>query len=50
MRDENTGACLVSKGRFYAEKGASLTIKATVKEHGEYNNEKQTIVQRVAVQ
>jgi hypothetical protein len=42
------GHALVSKGRFHAEKGEMLTIKATVKEHGEFRGEAQTIVQRVA--
>lgn len=49
MRDE-TGNVLVSKGTsFFAEKGDKLTFKATVKEHGERNGEKQTIVQRIVV-
>jgi len=48
MRDE-AGNCVVSKGRFHAERGESFTIKATVKEHSEYRDQRQTIVQRVAV-
>lgn len=48
MRDR-TGNAIVAKGRFSAEKGETLTIKATVKEHSTYKDERQTIVQRVAV-
>jgi hypothetical protein len=48
MRDE-AGNALVAMGRFNAVKGDTLTIKATVKEHGEWNGEKQTKLQRVAV-
>ena len=47
MRD-HAGHCIVSKGSFHAERGEELTIKATVKEHGEFRGELQTIVQRVA--
>lgn len=48
MRDA-AGNAIVSKGRFTAEKGEQLTIKATVKEHALYKDERQTVVQRVAV-
>lgn len=48
MRDEH-GNALVTKGRFHAEKGEILKIKGTVKEHSEFRNEKQTVLQRVAV-
>ena len=41
------GKTIVSKGRFYAEKGSKLTIKATVKEHSIYKDERQTLVQRI---
>lgn len=48
MSDEN-GNTLVSKSAsFYAEKGEAFKIKATVKEHNEYQGEKQTLVQRIA--
>jgi hypothetical protein len=47
MRDAD-GNCLVSKGRFSGERGERLTIKFTVKEHGEFRGELQTTVQRVA--
>lgn len=43
------GCCLLSKGRFCAEVGEKLKIKATVKEHGEYKGQAQTVVQRVAI-
>lgn len=45
------GACLVCfSSSFSPEVGEELTIKATVKEHSEYQGQAQTIVQRVAVQ
>lgn len=47
MRDA-AGNAIVSKGRFYADKGERLTIKATVKEHSIYKDERQTIVQRIS--
>jgi len=46
MRDD-AGNAIVAKGNFYAEKGSKLTIKATVKEHSTYRDERQTIVQRI---
>jgi hypothetical protein len=46
MRDA-AGNAIVSKGRFTAEEGQHLTIKATVKEHSVYKDERQTVVQRV---
>lgn len=49
MRDE-AGNAIVSKGAFSAERGDELTIKATVKAHDEFRDEKQTVVQRVKVQ
>jgi hypothetical protein len=50
MRDAQ-GNMLVSKSpRFCREKGSRLTIKATVKAHSEYQGERQTLVERVAVQ
>lgn len=48
MRDA-AGNALVSKGKFWAEKGEAFTIKGTVKAHGEYKGEKQTTLQRVTV-
>ena len=48
MRDDS-GACVVSKGAFYAEVGEKLTIKATVKEHDEYKGQAQTRVMRVKI-
>jgi hypothetical protein len=46
MRDE-AGNAIVSKGRFAPEEGATLTIKATVKEHSMYRDQRQTVVQRI---
>lgn len=46
----NDGACVVVfSGAFSPDEGQQLQIKATVKEHSEYNGQAQTIVQRVAV-
>lgn len=46
MRDV-AGNAIVAKGtRFYAEAGEAFTLRATVKDHGEYKGEKQTTVQR----
>lgn len=47
MRDEAGNALVSKSSSFSAEKGEQLTIKATVKEHGDYKGEKQTVVQRV---
>lgn len=45
------GACLVVFSPAFSEEvGTQLKIKATVKEHSEYNGQAQTIVQRVAIQ
>jgi hypothetical protein len=48
MRTEG-GACLVSKGAFYADIGEVVSFKATVKEYTEYKEQAQTVVQRVAM-
>lgn len=49
MRDSQ-GNTLVSKSpSFHAEKGASLKIKGTIKEHGEFRDERQTVLQRISV-
>lgn len=46
MRDEN-GNCIVSMSpSFYAEAGSSFTLRATVKDHSEYNGQQQTKVAR----
>jgi hypothetical protein len=43
------GNTLVSKSpSFHAEKGETLTFKATIKAHDEFRGERQTVVQRVA--
>lgn len=49
MVDKATGALLVAKGRFSAKIGDELSIKATIKKVGEYNGEKNTIINRVKV-
>lgn len=49
LRDTNDNAIVVKSTAFCPEKDATLTIKATVKEHSDYKGEQQTIVQRVKV-
>lgn len=50
MMDLATQACLVSLSTaFTASEGDKLRIKATVKKHGEYNGQAQTIIQRIKV-
>lgn len=50
MIDKATGAALVSKSAaFFAEEGEELKIKATVKEHAEYRDQAQTVIQRIKV-
>jgi hypothetical protein len=46
LRDA-AGNIFVQKGRWSAEKGTTVTIKATVKEHGERDGVRQTIIARV---
>ena len=46
MRDANNNA-IVSKSKWFAEEGHKFTIRATVKEHGSYKDERQTVVERV---
>ncbi len=48
MRTAEGNAVVVKSPRFYAEKGESFTLRATVKEHSEYRGEKQTAVMRAA--
>jgi len=50
MRGANDAAIVSKSPAFCPEKGSRLVIKATVKEHGEFRGERQTIVQRVTVQ
>lgn len=51
MVDKDTGACLMSKsGSFSANEGEELEFKATVKEHGDYKGQSQTVVQRISLQ
>lgn len=48
---KETGALLLSKsGSFAANEGEELVFKATVKEHGEYRGNAQTVIQRIAIQ
>jgi hypothetical protein len=46
MRDEAGNAIVVKSPRFWAEKGEEFVLRASVKEHSEYNGEKQTVVMR----
>ena len=46
-RDE-AGNTVIYKGKEIAEKGQTITLKATIKEHGERDGEKQTIIARPA--
>jgi hypothetical protein len=47
---DTEGNTIVSKSAsFHAAKGETLTFKATVKAHDEYQGERQTVVQRIAV-
>ena len=48
MVDES-GAMVVSKGRFQAEVGERLKIKGSIKDHARYNGQMQSIIQRVKV-
>ena len=41
------GAMLVSKGKFVADVGENIRIRGTIKEHSRYNDQMQTVVQRV---
>lgn len=51
FRDENDNVLVwKSSTDFKAEEGSKVTIKATVKGHEEYKNEKQTQLTRVALQ
>lgn len=49
MRDEAGNAIVSKSSSFYAEAADEFTIRATVKEHSTYRDEKQTIVQRIKV-
>lgn len=46
MRDEAGNAIVSKTPRFRAEKGETFKLRATVKEHSTYRDEKQTLVQR----
>jgi hypothetical protein len=49
MRDAEGNAIVSKSPSFWSEEGRQFTIRATVKEHGTYKGECQTIVARVAV-
>lgn len=49
MLDQDGNCVVVKSTSFHAEKGETLTLKATVKEHGEYRGEPQTVLARVKV-
>lgn len=49
MRDGSGNAIVSKSTSFRAERGQRLTIKATIKDHGDFRGEKQTIVQRIKV-
>jgi hypothetical protein len=49
MRDADGNALVSKTPSFHAEAGEQLTIKATIKEHSEYNGEQQTVLQRIKV-
>lgn len=49
MRDADMNAIISKSTSFRAEKGEKLHIRATIKEHGHYNDEAQTTVQRIKV-
>lgn len=50
MRDAYGNAVVSKSTAFSAEPGEVLVIRATVKDHSEYNGEKQTVVNRVKAQ
>jgi hypothetical protein len=49
MRDADGNAIVTKSSVFSPEKGERFTLRATVKEHSEYNGEKQTIVNRAKI-
>jgi hypothetical protein len=49
LRDEAGNAIVVKSPSFWVEKGEEFVVRATVKEHSEYNGEKQTVVMRAKV-
>jgi len=50
MRETDSGACVVCKSTtFCPDEREKLVIKATVKEHGEYKGQNQTLVNRVKI-
>jgi len=49
MRDKDGHAIVSKSPSFHAEKGEEFTIKAAIKDHSEFNDEKQTIVNRIKI-
>jgi hypothetical protein len=49
LRDGAGNAIVVKSTQFAVRAGSVLTLKGTVKEHGEYRGEAQTVLQRVAL-
>ena len=49
LRDEAGNAIVSKSTAFHAERGKTVTFKATIKEHSEFRGEKQTVVQRIKV-
>jgi hypothetical protein len=49
MRDGDNCAIVSKSPSFHAKRGDRLTIAATVKEHAEFRDEQQTIVQRITI-
>lgn len=49
MRDAEGNALISKSSRFYAEKGQQFSIKATVKDHNDYQGEMQTLLQRIKI-
>jgi hypothetical protein len=47
MIDDETGKLIVAKGKWRADVEENVKFKATIKEHGVYKGEEQTIVNRV---
>jgi hypothetical protein len=46
LRDTAGNVLVLKSGTYLGQKGSSIVLKATVKEHGDYKGEKQTIIQR----
>ena len=49
LRDEQGNLIFVRSSTFYADRGATLVIAGTVKEHSEHKSQKQTRLERVKI-